>query len=142
MSKINKREGGNLKGWIAQRRSVSHPEAGFTMVEMMVTLTIVIILTLVAIIGFNAQRQAAVDSSVETDVRSAVTKIERWQAMNPGASTVPEDIIAGDSTSETDTVITLVPQSDGEYELRGFNPRGGETSESLGYVYDSVKDAL
>lgn len=115
-------------------------EHGFTLTEMMVTVSIMLIVTIVAVNGFTNQRKQSIDATVENDVKSAALKVETWKVTNPNG--VPSDSIVSENKSEKDTIITLVNLGDGTYEIRGFNPRGNITSQDPGYVYNSLSNGL
>lgn len=127
---------------LGKLHSKDEKETGFTLIEMVVTVFIVMIITAIAITAYQAQRRSSIDSSVESDVKAAVTKVETWKISNP-AGEPTQDIISGDYT-EKDTVITLKPDNktngsnckSTDYIIKGTNPKG-KVSSGKGYEYSS-----
>lgn len=126
-------------------------DTGFSIVEMTIALAIIMIITAISVVGFSNYRKANIDSSVQTDVRSAVVKVETWKSLNPRG--VPsEATIAGITPSEPETTIHITPLPNGEYEIRGCNIKGKSTvpdksnanscTNGFGYVYNSINDHL
>lgn len=123
-------------------------DTGFSIIEMTVALTIIMIVTAISVIGYTNYRQANIDSSVEADVRSAVVKVETWKSLNPRGEP-NETTIAGLTPSEPETTITITSLGNGEYEIRGCNskgkstkPAGGGCVVGSGYAFNSINDHL
>lgn len=121
-------------------RQFPRQEQGFTLVELMVAVFIIGILTAIAVMGFIAQRKATVDSSVQTDMRNAVVKVEKWVSMNPNG--VPNSGIITGPYSDSGTTLSITVKPNGEYAIYGYNPNGDKASQGSGIVYDSKKSTF
>lgn len=113
-------------------------DTGFSIIEMTVTLAIIMIITAISVIAFSNYRKANIDSSVESDVRSAVVKVETWKALNPRGNPT-ETTLTGLNPSEPDTTITLTPLGNREYEIRGCNIKGKSTQPEAGNITGCVQ---
>lgn len=126
-------------------------DTGFSIIEMTVVLALIMIITAISVVAFSNYRKANIDSSVESDVRSAVVKVETWKALNP-RGTPSETTLTGLSPSEPDTTITLTPLGNREYEIRGCNIKGKSTQpeagnvtgcvQGFGYAFNSTTDDI
>lgn len=115
-------------------------EQGFTLVEMLVAVLIIGILASIAIPALLNQKKASIDSEVKSDVKGAVMAVERWLVSHPNG--VPtQDIVDKVKKSDTKTVIVVTGLGDGEYLIKGTNPKGATTA-TTGYTYNSKTDTL
>lgn len=109
-------------------------EEGFTMIELMVTVMIIAILTAIAVPNYLAQRAAAVDSTVTSDVRNTVVQIAGSAAPSVAeAASTPGAVIS----SRPDTVVTVQDNADGHYCVFGSNPHGDRWTEESPLVFSS-----
>lgn len=124
-----------------QKLRAHQNEEGFTLIEVVTVLGIILVLSAISVTVFQQQRMSSIDSSVETDVKSAALKVETWQITTPTG--VPEATYISEGHSEKDTVLSIHDLGYGDYQIVGYNPRGKDyNGASTPFIYDSKKDSL
>lgn len=114
-------------------------EDGFTLIEILVVMAIMGILTAIAVPFFLGQRKAAVDTTLEMDMKSAAVHLETWSVNNYRLD--PTQEVINDSKKSEGNTITLVSYSPvGGYVLCGKNPNGDQAA--VGYTYRSASGGL
>lgn len=115
-------------------------EQGFTLIEMLVAVLIIGILMAIAVPALLNQKKASVDAEVKSDVKGAVMAVERWLVSHPDGNPTQE-ILDKVKKSDSQTVIVITGLGDGEYTIKGTNPKGSTTANT-GYTYNSKTDTL
>jgi type IV pilus assembly protein PilA len=115
---------------------MNEKEKGFTLIELLVVIIIIGILAAIAIPVFMNQRQRAVDSSIQSDLRTAATAVETfwvdnqaYPADDAAFQALPEVVVSDGNT----LVFTNNGQS---YQIVGTNPNGSDPA--VGFTYDSA----
>lgn len=110
-------------------------ESGFTLIELLVVILIIGILASIAIPVFLNQRQKAIDSSVESDLKNAATQVETW-AINSSGAIVPLPNMSDPTTASQprNSSLASIKVSSGttlyfygnsnSFCISGINPRG------------------
>ncbi|GAA4768371.1 type II secretion system protein [Citricoccus nitrophenolicus] len=148
---------------ISRLKEARNKEDGFTLIELLVVILIIGILAAIAIPMFLNQRKAAVDSSVQSDVKNMANQVQTWIAQNPGKP-VPDSKtrsglgeFVGVTTPFAFISATILPASmatasdgnvihvygtanQGEYCIVGANAGGSDAAE--GITYDSSDGGL
>lgn len=111
-------------------------EAGFTLIEMMVTVCIIGILVAITVPIYLNNKKTGVDNNVRTDLKSAAMVIENWQIGHPRG--VPTQDVIKNINVTPNTTLTVTSGEPGEYVIVGKNPKG---KEAIGGIeYDSEKE--
>jgi prepilin-type N-terminal cleavage/methylation domain-containing protein len=79
----------------------AHLRSGFTIVELLIVVVVVAILAAIVIIAYNGIRQRAVESSVQSSVQQAATKIESYFVTS--GDVYPSDLDTVDIADANDT---------------------------------------
>ena len=79
----------------------AHSRNGFTIVELLIVVVVIAILAAIVIVAYNGIRQRAVESSVQSSVKQAATKIEAYFITN--GDSYPPDLnsIGIDNSNDT-----------------------------------------
>lgn len=66
----------------AERRTIALDESGFTLVELLVVVLMLVTLIGIAVPTFVSQRDGAFDAAVQSDLRSAAIALESYRSQN------------------------------------------------------------
>ncbi len=116
------------------RKSMEEKDQGFTLIELLVVIIIIGILAAIAIPIFLNQRKKAVDSSMQSDLKSYATAEETYfvdhQAYSAAAGTAP-NLTLGSETVRLSTgnaiVFTAGTAVAGTYCLVASNTNGSQS---------------
>lgn len=129
-------------------------EHGFTLIEILVVILIIVILTAIAIPVFLNQRQKTNDAKVESDAKNMATAIETYFVNNKDATTInrtevmnmfkkSEGIIMNYVGDRNDWCIAVADANSYVYRNWGNNPLPGVrpyvlySSKNGGFVKDT-----
>lgn len=139
-------------------------EDGFTMVEIMITVGIIAILSVIAVPIYLNQRKAATDASVRSDIEGAVTQIETWLVGQPAGNapvlnnftaerpvdaaaptvkwtasgaTIPNGTLLGSIKVSEGSTLTVTGGAGGSYTVVGKNPDGDIAATSGGIIFSA-----
>lgn len=110
-------------------------EAGFTLIEMMATVSIIAILAAISVPIYLNNKKTGIDNNVRTDLKSAALVIENWQIGHPRG--IPKQDIIKKINITKGTTLTVTSSEPGYYKIVGKNPKGKEAATTGGIVYDS-----
>lgn len=129
-------------------KAMNEKEKGFTLIELLVVIIIIGILAAIAIPVFMNQRQKAVDSSVQSDLRSIATAVEDyWVEKQSYPTSLGGDAEAGYTldgdplATSTGNTFTFSTENEGQsYKIVGTNPNGDRAAD--GITYDSAAGGI
>lgn len=128
-------------------KKLNEKEKGFTLIELLVVVIIIGILAAIAIPVFMNQRQKAVDSSVQSDLRAVATEIESYWVDNqeyPAADVFDKDNKELDEKTlaiSEGNKLDYAPSADGQsYTIVGTNDNGDKSK--VGIKYDSAAGGI
>jgi len=119
------------------RKNRDHDQ-GFTLIELLVVITIIGILSAIAIPVFLSQRKKAVDASMKSDLKNTATKLETYYVYNqlyPASQTFSSGVNALGSDSvivSPGSTLTYKLYASGAYCILAANPNGSQP-----WVYQS-----
>lgn len=128
-------------------------ESGFTLIEILVVITIMGIVAALTVPSFLNQRKSAIDDDVKADVTNASKQIETWRVRYP-SKPIPDITVTADSSSSTipafrdlrtkkgrGITVTIKPimGKPGNYTIVGKSDRGKRSATTKGIVYDTTK---
>ncbi len=119
-------------------KAMNEKEKGFTLIELLVVIIIIGILAAIAIPVFMNQRQRAVDSSIQSDLRGAATEVEAFWVDNQRypADQTEFDGLDIQISEGNELVYTDAGQS---YTIVGDNDNA---SDAAPFTYDSAAGGL
>ena len=106
-------------------------EAGFSLIEIIVTMVLMSIIFAVVVISSIQWRKTGIDRSVETDLKTNAMKVENWKIGNPRG--VPSNDNINVEVTDSDTKIAIIGNKDGTYTLRGTNIHGKTSVKGMSY---------
>lgn len=89
---------------IRKNRQSAAPSRGFTVVELVIVITVIAILTAIVIVSYNAVRNNAIETTLKSDLDGASALIERDRLKNDGDYPADiEDLNGGDGLPASGT---------------------------------------
>jgi type IV pilus assembly protein PilA len=118
------------KASASRRDARRNTESGFSLIELMVVITIIGILAAIAIPAFLNQRESAWKATVATDLRNAAVVVETWGMNHSGsfAAFPVSNSTNGIKVTSGNTIV--VSPSATTFTIRGTNENispGGQT---------------
>lgn len=134
-------------------RVKENKESGFTLIEVLVVISIMGIIAALTIPSFLNQRKSAIDDDVKVDITNASKQVETWRVRYPSKAIPTIEVTELSSTSTVpafrdlrtkkgkEIIVTIKPIAGkpGNYTITGKSPRGKRAATATGVVYDTTK---
>jgi len=125
---------GNLLKWDSQKRSPSHERAGargFTLIELLVVISVIGLLTAIAIPAYVSYRQRAVDDHMIRDLENARIAMESYYADKNEYTSAVADLVAVGFRQTPGVALTITLTSQNSYTMTASKPNGTKPSFSF-----------
>lgn len=128
-------------------------ESGFTLIEVLVVISIMGIIAALTVPSFLNQRKSSIDDDVKVDITNASKQVETWRVRYPSKPVPTIEVTELSSTSNIPAfrdlrtkkgkgiTVTIKPVASkpGNYTIVGKSDKGKRAATSTGVVYDTTK---